>query len=142
MHDSAFRQSLFLAKHRVDQRGGKHSKTKIAIRERFAGYTLVEALAFTHRPHQVRAHLRHIGLPVAGDAAYGGKSLLLSQLKPEYRLKPNRTERPLLSQPALMAEKLSFTHPITGRPITVVAAMPRLLTVALKYLRRYARADS
>jgi len=123
---------------RVDERRGKRSKTEFQIRERFAGYTLLECRPFTHRPHQVRAHLRHLRLPIAGDAAYGGSPLLLSQLKSGYRLKPQKTERPLISNPAIYSEELSFPHPITGAQITITAPCPKDFAVALKYLRRYA----
>ena len=64
--------------------------------------------------------------------------MLLSRLKNNYRLKPNRTERPLLSRPALHAEELTLPHPVTARPLTITALWPRDLTVAVKYLRRYA----
>jgi 23S rRNA-/tRNA-specific pseudouridylate synthase len=57
-----------------------------------------------------------------------------------YRLKPNQTERPLMARPALHAEAMSLPHPVTGSPLTITAAWPKDLTVAVKYLRRYAAA--
>jgi 23S rRNA-/tRNA-specific pseudouridylate synthase len=75
-----------------------------------------------------------------GDSLYGGRPLLLSQLKPDYRLKPNKTERPLLSQPALHAESLALPHPVTGEPLAITAPWPKHLNVAVKYLSRYALA--
>lgn len=122
----------------VDEKAGKQSKTQFQVRERFAGYALLECRPFTHRPHQIRAHLRHIGFPVAGDTTYGGSPLLLSELKSEYRLKPQKTERPLLSSTALHAEELSLVHPITGSEVKAAAPWPKDLRVAVKYLRRYA----
>jgi 23S rRNA-/tRNA-specific pseudouridylate synthase len=122
---------------RVDHKAGKRSRTELRVRERFAGYSLLECKPLTHRPHQIRAHLSHAGFPIAGDSAYGGSPLLLSQLKPEYRLKPKKTERPLLSHPALHVEKLSLLHPITAAEVSAVAPWPKDLTVAVKYLRRY-----
>lgn len=122
----------------VDHRKGKRSVTQIHLRERFAGYALLACRPLAPRPHQVRAHLRHAGFPIVGDSAYGGGPLLLSRLKSDYRLKPNKTERPLLSQPALCAEQLSFVHPVTSSEVKVTAPWPKDLTVAVKYLRRYA----
>jgi len=127
---------------RVDPRQGKRSQTRFRIRERFDGYTLIECQPLTHRPHQIRAHLQQLRHPIAGDAAYGGKPLLLSQLKPQYRLKPQKTERPLISYAALHAEEVSLIHPITGLELKATAPWPKDLTVAVKYLRRYALAPS
>jgi len=126
---------------RPNARRGKCSRTEIQIRERFSGYTLLECRPATHRPQQIRAHLRHIGLSLAGDTAYGGGPLLLSQLKSQYRLKPNRTERPLISHPALHVESLILAHPITGAEVKATAPWPKDLSVALKYLRRYASTE-
>ena len=114
--------------------------TVFEVRERFSRWTLMQCELLTDRPHQVRAHLRHIGLPVIGDQLYGGRPLLLSRLKQVYRLKPNQTERPLIARPALHAETLSLPHPVTGTPLGIAAPWPKDLTVAVKYLRRYAAA--
>jgi 23S rRNA-/tRNA-specific pseudouridylate synthase len=122
----------------VDQKRGKKSRTQFQIRERFEGYALLEARPLVSRPHQIRAHLGHIGFSITGDAAYGGSPLLLSQLKSEYRLKPNKTERPLLAHPALHLEEISLAHPVTAADVRVAAPWPKDLTVAVKYLRRYA----
>jgi RluA family pseudouridine synthase len=125
---------------RVDPKGGKRSVTIFEVRERFSGCTLVQCELLTDRRHQIRVHLRHVGLPAVGDQLYGGRPLLLSRLKQVYRLKPNQTERPLIARPALHAEALSLPHPITGNPLTITAPWPKDLTVAVKYLRRYAAA--
>ncbi len=123
---------------RAADRRGKRSKTLFQVVEKFKGWALLNCEPLTSRPHQIRAHLRHAHLPVAGDPLYGGRPLLLSSLKRDYRLKPNRTERPLIGAPALHAEKLNIPHPVTGEPLVVSAPLPRELTVAIKYLRRYA----
>jgi 23S rRNA-/tRNA-specific pseudouridylate synthase len=69
------------------------------------------------------------------DQLYDGKNLWLSRLKRDYRLKPGREERPLLSRVALHAEELSLPHPVTGETVTITAPLPKDLKVALKYLR-------
>jgi 23S rRNA-/tRNA-specific pseudouridylate synthase len=74
---------------------------------------------------------------MAGDALYGGKPLLLSSLKSDYRLKPKRSERPLIAAPLLHVDAAGFTHPVTGELLTITAPWPKDLTVAVKYLRRY-----
>jgi 23S rRNA pseudouridine1911/1915/1917 synthase len=123
---------------RVDPTGGKHCATAFEVRERFSGYTLLQCEALTDRLHQIRVHLRHVGLATVGDQMYGGRPLLLSRLKQMYRLKLNQTERPLIARPALHAESLSLTHPLTGNSLAIAAPWPKDLTVAVKYLRRYA----
>jgi 23S rRNA-/tRNA-specific pseudouridylate synthase len=122
----------------VDSRHGKRARSVFLVRERFPRWTLLECQPLTTRPHQLRAHLRYVRLPIAGDSLYGGRSLWLSRLKPGYRLKPKHTERPLLGQPLLHLAELTFPHPVTGQPVTVTAPLlPKDLEVALKYLRRY-----
>jgi 23S rRNA-/tRNA-specific pseudouridylate synthase len=61
-------------------------------------------------------------------------------LKREYRLKPNQTERPLIDRTALHAEALTLSHPVTNEPLTITSPWPKDLTVAVKYLRKYALA--
>lgn len=48
--------------------------TKYKVIKRFDAYTLVEAMPKTGRKHQIRAHLAHIGHPIAGDKLYGFKN--------------------------------------------------------------------
>ena len=92
----------------------------------------------TGRTHQIRVHLRQAGLPIVGDTLYDGSPLLLSQLKSTYNLKPNKTERPLIDRVALHSAGLKLPHPVTGAEIVISAPWPKDLTVAVKYLRRYA----
>jgi RluA family pseudouridine synthase len=122
---------------RVDHKRGKRSRTEIEIRERFVNHTLLACRPRTARMHQIRVHLQHIGLPIVGDPTYGGSPLLLSRLKSDYHLKPNATERPLISSTALHAEELSFAHPVNGTEVTITAPWPKDFAVAVKYLRRY-----
>lgn len=122
---------------RVDPKKGKKSKTQFIVRERFGAIVLLECRPLTARPHQIRVHLKQLRLPIVGDEDYGGQPLLLSALKGEYRLKPGKTERPLIARVALHAEKLMVTHPVTKAEVNIEAPWPKDLTVALKYLRRY-----
>ena len=123
-----------------DAKEGRKAKTLFEVAERFSEYTLLTCRPLTGRTHQIRAHLRHAGFPLVGDALYGGQPLCLSGLKPGYRLKPNQQERPLLGRTALHAEQLNVAHPVTGQTVSIQAPWPKDLTVAIKYLRRYAGA--
>jgi 23S rRNA pseudouridine1911/1915/1917 synthase len=70
--------------------------------------TLIEAKTETGRTHQIRAHFRAIGCPVAGDKLYGHK-----------------TDRLGVNRLFLHASKLGFTHPTADKwmefeaPITI-----------------------
>jgi RluA family pseudouridine synthase len=125
---------------RVDEKSGKTALTKFNLLEKFNGFSLLKCQPITGRTHQIRVHLRQAGLPIVGDALYGGSPLLLSRLKSGYRLKPNKTERPLMDRVALHAEQLSLTHPMSSTEVVIKAPWPKDLTVAAKYLRRYAAA--
>jgi RluA family pseudouridine synthase len=123
---------------RVDPKNGKRSRTVFETLEKFSGWTLLRCKPFTGRTHQIRAHLRHAGLPIVGDELYGGKPLWLSRLKPNYRLKRGHVERPLISRVALHAEQLTLPRPVTGETLTITAPWPKDLKVAVKYLRQFA----
>ncbi len=145
----AFSVSAKLAPHplqpgrmRVDERGGKRSRTDFRVLERFRTHALLHCFPLTHRRHQIRAHLRHAGFPMVGDDSYGGAPLLLSRLKGAYRLKRDKEERPLIGRTALHVEQLSFNQPVTGASVTIQAPWPKDLTVAVKYLRRYAGGEA
>lgn len=118
---------------------GKKSLTRFKVLERFKGVSLLECHPVTGRTHQIRVHLNFAGFPIYGDDFYGeGRRLFLSALKPSYRLKEGREERPLTPTLALHAWRLTVAHPDGGAPVSMTAPWPDDLEVALKYLRRYA----
>ena len=125
---------------RIDPENGKKSQTKFTVLEKFSrsGTVLLKCEPLTDRTHQIRIHLRHAGFNVVGDQLYGGKPIWLSRLKPDYRLKPGKEERPLLARAALHAESLELMHPVTKEALTITAELPKDLKVALKYLRQFA----
>jgi 23S rRNA pseudouridine1911/1915/1917 synthase len=77
------------------------------------GYTLLRLRLETGRTHQIRAHLKAIGHPVAGDPEYGRAGVLG------------------LSRQFLHAARLSFTHPLTGEAIEISSPLPSDLSKAL-----------
>ena len=89
---------------------GREAVTNIRIVKRFAAHTLVRAELQTGRTHQIRVHLAHIGHPLVGDPAYGGRPRL-----------PRGASDALIStlrafrRQALHAESLGLEHPETGK---------------------------
>lgn len=63
----------------------------------------------TGRTHQIRVHMRHLGLPLWGDHNYGDAE----------RDRLQRTTRLWLH-----AAELTLTHPVTRRPLTFRASVP------------------
>src|SRR5688572_4130317 len=127
---------------RVDEKQGKRARTLFEVRERFEFSSVIQCRPLTGRTHQIRVHLQKAGFPIVGDATYGGRPLLLSKLKPGYRLKEKKTERPLIASTALHAEELIIGHPVTGEEVRMRAEWPKDLSVAVKYLRRYSGGGS
>jgi RluA family pseudouridine synthase len=123
---------------RVDPKRGKKAATNFEVLERFDGFTLLKCQPLTLRIHQIRVHLHHLRLPLVGDATYGGKTLWLSRLKRNFRLKPNHVERPLLDRAAQHLEQLTLQHPESRLPLTIASPWPKDLRVAVKYLRQFA----
>ena len=124
-------------RNRIDNRTGRKARTEFQLLEKFSRWSLVRCVPHGERPQQIVLHLSHAGIPVVADEAHGGKNLWLSRLKRDFRLKPGREERPLISRTALHLEKLAFTHPVTQQDLSILSEWPKDLRVALKYLRQY-----
>ena len=121
---------------RVDKKHGKESSTQFAVLERFREYAFVEVRPRTGRMHQIRVHLKEIGLPILSDPLYGdGNAFFLSAVKPNYRSEGD--EKPLLSRTALHALSLHIRHPENMQEVTFEAALPKDMRTVLKYLRKF-----
>jgi len=100
---------------------GRPATTGYRVRERFAGWTLLELDLVTGRTHQIRVHLEAIGHPVAGDRLYGTGS---SRRGPEG-----------LARLFLHAWRLELTSPTSGELIRAEAPVPAELDAVLATLR-------
>jgi 23S rRNA pseudouridine1911/1915/1917 synthase len=97
----------------TDTAEGRSAITHFETERVLEGYTLLRVRLETGRTHQIRAHLKAIGHPVAGDPEYGHAGALG------------------LERQFLHAERLAFEHPVTGERIDVRSPLPDDLRRAL-----------
>jgi 23S rRNA pseudouridine1911/1915/1917 synthase len=110
---------------------GRPAVTHFRIEERFGAHTLLRVRLETGRTHQIRVHLAHIGLPVVGDPLYGGRARMVAGLAA-----PQRAALQAFRRQALHAQRLQFSHPLHGGPLSLEAALPADLQSLLALLRQ------
>jgi 23S rRNA pseudouridine955/2504/2580 synthase len=98
------------------QEDGQPSHTIFNLLRKFADFALLEAELKTGRTHQIRVHLSASGFPIAGDDKYGDFTLNKALQKAD-------GNRVALKRMFLHAYKLSFTHPESGKVMTVHAPL-------------------
>jgi 23S rRNA pseudouridine1911/1915/1917 synthase len=108
---------------------GRPATTGYRVRERFAGWTLLELDLVTGRTHQIRVHLDAIGHPIAGDPLYGTGT---SRRGPDVR---GAGEDAGLHRLFLHAWRLELTSPSSGDLIRAEAPLPGELERVLEGLR-------
>lgn len=91
---------------------GRAAHSRLRPLRACGGFTLAEIRLHTGRTHQARAHAAAAGHPIAGDRRYGD---------PECN---RRLRRAGLRRLFLHARRLRFTHPRTGRVITLASPLP------------------
>jgi tRNA pseudouridine32 synthase/23S rRNA pseudouridine746 synthase len=93
---------------RVNFAGGKSSLTRYRVlaHDAVMNTSRIELEPVTGRTHQLRVHMAAIGHPIIGDTLYGGKA--------------GATAQRLL----LHAGVLSFVHPASAEPMTMVCKAP------------------
>lgn len=91
--------------------GGRPARTDWVLLEKFGERAaFVRCRIHTGRTHQIRVHFKSIGHPLLGDPTYGWKP------------SPSLPTPPRVM---LHAEHLVLTHPVTGKPMDLRAALPR-----------------
>lgn len=95
----------------VDMKEGQKAYTNYEVME-VAGKqaAFVAFMPKTGRTHQIRVHAAHIGCPLLGDEKYGTKAAI---------------EGPGIPQRLhLHARSLEFKHPVNGKKLKLIAALP------------------
>jgi 23S rRNA pseudouridine1911/1915/1917 synthase len=97
---------------------GRSASTGFKVTQRFDDKTLVEVRPTTGRTHQIRVHFASIGHAVVGDSVYG---------RPD----------PDLPRQFLHASGLAFEHPVSRRPVELVAPLPEDLSTYLSEVLKF-----
>ena len=110
----------------AERLGGKFEKklsksaiTRYRVLKRIRGYSVVELYPKTGRTHQLRIHMSHIGHPIVGDPFYGGRHVSRHQVSG----RPEDGAEPYFRRQLLHASRLTVTHPIHQKPLTVHAPL-------------------
>ena len=110
---------------------GRQAVTHYRIERRFRAHTLARVHLETGRTHQIRVHMAHVGYPIVGDPAYGGRRRLPAGASPEL-VQALQT----FPRQALHAARLTLTHPKSGKRVTFDAPLPDDLAGLLDALAR------
>lgn len=92
----------------------KGMHTRFEVLRRTDDAALLAATPITGRTHQIRLHAAHLGLPLLGDARYGG---------------PTEWRGQTLSGHLLHAERLELPHPRGNRTLALYAPAPPWIEV-------------
>jgi 23S rRNA pseudouridine1911/1915/1917 synthase len=114
----------------VKEGSGREAITHYRVREKFRSHTVVECRLETGRTHQIRVHMAYVKHPLIGDPLYGG-SFKLPKAATEALVEALRGFR----RQALHAEKLSFTHPVSGDTLSFESPLPADMVALIDTLR-------
>ncbi len=92
---------------KVDFTQGKHSVTRFELLEQHPDSARMRLYPVTGRSHQLRLHMKYLGLPIVGDRLYAPDAVA------------NASERMLLH-----AHALRLQHPVNGHRLNITAPCP------------------
>ena len=97
---------------------GRHAISTWKVRQRFEKFTLLDVEIKTGRTHQIRVHLASINHPVVGDATYNeGRDNTIADHDIKRAVQT-------FNRFFLHAERLAFTHPVSGERMEFVQPIP------------------
>lgn len=105
----------------VVRQGGRAALTTFRVIEALPDASLLRVCIATGRTHQIRVHMAWRGHPVLGDVRYGHRS---------QRRRESQVPRQMLH-----AQRIDFTHPVTGAAMDVQSPMPADMGDVLQRLR-------
>jgi len=122
----------------LNPRRGKEAQTGWKILADFGLISLVKAKPITGRTHQIRIHMKSIGLPLAIDHIYGSKKpIMLSDFKSNYRLKGENEEKPLIDRLTLHAYQITIPKTDLGPEATFIAKLDKKFAATIKMLTKH-----
>lgn len=105
----------------VVTRNGKHAATNYRVlNHKDSAISLILCKLETGRTHQIRVHLASIGHPLVGDPVYLRRRPAAAKILSQ----PARDAALDFPRQALHAEKLGFSHPVTGALLCFEAKPP------------------
>jgi 23S rRNA pseudouridine955/2504/2580 synthase/23S rRNA pseudouridine1911/1915/1917 synthase len=121
---------------------GAPAVTRWEVVNRFRVYSLLRCFPKTGRTHQIRVHLKSIGLPLAVDPLYNpprsgeAPGIFLSRFKRDYHEKKDQVERPLIGRLSLHAARIAFLD-MEGKRIELECPPPKDFRAAINMLGKY-----
>ncbi len=132
-----------LGRHAVDRKrmavvnNGREAITHYRVHTRYRSHTLLHVKLETGRTHQIRVHMAHVGYPLVGDPAYGGRARLPKKAAPELVAGLQGFRRQ-----ALHARRLELEHPENSEWMVWEVPLPDDLQALLALLEDDVRLHS
>lgn len=121
----------------TDPTKGKRAITHYQVINRLQHVSLIQCNLETGRTHQIRAHMKHLGHPIFGDATYGGQQIMKGEPFAKYKAFVENCWK-LMPRQALHAYSLGFIHPTTQKYIYFEAPLPADFQSVLDKWMKYA----
>ena len=100
-------------------KNGKQALTHFRILRKFEKHTYIGLRLDTGRTHQIRVHMSHIKYPLLGDPLYGKRLIV-----PQSASKTLQSKLQQFKRQALHANKISLSHPISHKELTIRSKIP------------------